>query len=145
MKTTSFKPIQASLFGLCLAFATALWADKPLAPENLPGTRLVSAEQVIELINTQPQLVILDSRRQEEYAKGHIEGAISLLDTDMTEDDLALHTSSKTTPLLFYCNGERCLRSSNAATRAAAWGYQQIYWFRGGWEEWMRKELPISH
>ncbi|PKM42184.1 MAG: rhodanese-like domain-containing protein [Gammaproteobacteria bacterium HGW-Gammaproteobacteria-1] len=127
---------------LCAAMPAA--ADKPLAPDTVPGTLLVSAEQAVVTVQTTPQMVIIDSRLGEEYAKGHIPGAINLLDTDMTEAALSRIAPDRATPLLFYCNGERCLRSSNAAAQAASWGYGTVYWFRGGWQEWLRQELPVA-
>lgn len=129
---------------LLLLLALPVRADKPLAPDSVPGARRVDAEQVIELIQGTPGLVIIDARRNEEHAKGHIEGAVSLVDTDMSETTLGQHVPGKDSPVLFYCNGERCLRSGNAALKAVEWGYLHVYWFRGGWEEWVAKELPVS-
>jgi rhodanese-related sulfurtransferase len=119
-------------------------ADKPIAPDAVPGTLRVSAEQVVELILSTPKLVTIDSRHADEFAKGHIEGAINLLDTDTTSESLARHTRGKDIPVLFYCNGERCLRSSNAAKIAVYQGYKKVYWFRGGWIEWVEKQMPIT-
>lgn len=132
------------LLSLLLLCSTAALADKPIAPEHIPGATDLKAEQIIELILNTPQLVIIDARKEDEFAKGHIEKAISLLDTKMTEATLAAHVPEKDTPILFYCNGERCLRSSNAAHKALSWGYQTIYWFRGGWVEWRDKNLPVA-
>ena len=130
-----------SLLLLCSAVAQA---DKPIAPEHIPGATDLKAEQIIELILNTPELVIIDARKEDEFTKGHIENAISLLDTEMSAETLAAHVPSKETPLLFYCNGERCLRSTNAAHKALSWGYTTIYWFRGGWVEWREKNLPIT-
>lgn len=131
-----------ALFLLHFAFPTL--ADKPLAPDSVPGTLRVSAEQVVELILSSPKLVAIDSRHADEFAKGHIEGAINLLDTDTTPESLARHTHGKDIPVLFYCNGERCLRSSNAAKTAVSAGYRKVYWFRGGWTEWVEKKMPMA-
>lgn len=122
-----------------------VWAEKPFAPEVLQGTTRVSAEETAVLIVNTSNLLIIDSRKEVEYSKGHIQGAISLLDTEMTPEMLSQHATDESTPLLFYCNGERCLRSSRAATKALDWGYSKIYWFRGGWNEWTDKGMPISH
>jgi rhodanese-related sulfurtransferase len=129
---------------LLLGLALPVFADKPLAPEQLSGATVMDAEQAILLIQTTPNLIIIDARLSEEHAKGHIPGALNLLDTDMTEAALSRIAPDRSTPLLFYCNGERCLRSSNAAAKASTWGYRAIYWFRGGWQEWLQKELPIA-
>lgn len=127
-----------------LLVALPVLAEKPLAPEQIPGAIRISAEQVVDLILSTPNLVVIDSRVMDEYAKGHIEGAISLLDTQMSEDILAEYVPDKATPLLFYCNGERCMRSGNACIKALAWGYSKVYWFRGGWKQWQAKELPVA-
>ena len=132
------------LLSLLLIFATTAQADKPVAPEKIDGATNLMAEQVVSLILNTPELVIIDARKQEEFAKGHIENAISLLDTTMSKPALAQLVSSLNTPVLFYCNGERCMRSTNAAKKATSWGYTQVYWFRGGWVEWRQKNLPVE-
>ena len=132
------------LLPLLLLFTVSAQAEKPTAPEHIEGATNLSAEQVIDLILNQPELVIIDARKQEEFAKGHIENAVSLLDTEMSEEALAQHVADKATAVLFYCNGKRCMRSTNAANKALSWGYSKVYWFRGGWGEWREKQLPVS-
>lgn len=127
-----------------LLFNNASWAQKPFAPEKIQGTIRVDAEETANLIVNTPNLIIIDSRKDNEYIKGHIQGSISLLDTEMTLKKLSKHAPDKSSPLLFYCNGSRCLRSSRAAIMARDGGYKLIYWFRGGWSEWVNKGLPIS-
>jgi rhodanese-related sulfurtransferase len=129
---------------LAVVVATQLNAgEKPYAPESIPGAIIVSAEEVVDLILANPQLVVIDSRKKTEYLKGHIEGAINILNTEMRPEALELVAPDKSTALLFYCNGERCLRSSDAITRALGWGYTNVIWFRGGWNEWTAKRLPV--
>lgn len=117
-------------------------SDKPYVPESLPGATIVSAEEVIELILTNKDLVVIDARKKSEYIKGHIEGAHNILNTTLTPERLKAISPDKSTSLLFYCNGIRCLRSSDAISKAIEWGYSTIYWFRGGWKEWQEKRLP---
>lgn len=120
------------------------YAEKLMAPAQIPGVTRVDAEEVVSLLLERSRLVLIDSRKEEEYAKGHIENAINLLDSAMTPEALARHVMNRDTPILFYCNGERCLRSSNAASLAKQWGYRNLFWFRGGWVEWRRKRLPVA-
>jgi rhodanese-related sulfurtransferase len=130
---------------LCLlGFTIHALADKPVAPDSVVGTLRINAEQAVELILSTPKLVVIDTRHADEYVKGHVEGAINLLDSDTTSESLARHTHGKDTPVLFYCNGEHCLRSSIAAKIAVDLGYKKVYWFRGGWKEWIEKKMPIT-
>ena len=133
-----------------LIFCTLLWlssslvaAEKPYAPASLPGATILTAEEVIGLILANPDLIVIDSRKKTEYVTGHIEGAINILNTELFLDDLGLIVPDRNTALLFYCNGVRCLRSSDSLEKAAGWGYTNLFWFRGGWKEWTDKRLPI--
>ena len=127
-----------------LIFTSGLQADtKPFVPDSIPGVITVSAEEVIELILLNSELVVIDSRKKTEYSKGHIEGAVNILNTVMQPDELEMIAPDKTKAILFYCNGTRCLRSSDAASKALDWGYKNIFWFRGGWNEWTEKRLPV--
>lgn len=132
------------LIPLILIASFNTYAEKPLAPKSLEGTTAVITEDVYKLTTSKADLVIIDSRRKEEYIKGHIEGSISLLNTKMTQANLKKLVATTDTPVLFYCNGARCMRSYSASKMAVNWGYKNIYWFRGGWKEWKTKELPVS-
>jgi len=136
--------LQLLLISIIMLMPVIVHADnKPFAPESIDDVVIVTAEQAIELILENPHMPIIDSRKKTEYVKGHIEGAISLLNIDMTERDLLDVAPDKNTTILFYCNGERCLRSSDAIRKAKSWGYQNLIWFRGGWREWTDKRLPV--
>ena len=132
-----------ALFLSIAASPTLIADDKPYAPENMPGTTIVSAEEVIEMILANPELIVIDSRKKTEYIKGHIEGAINIVNTELVLEGLESIAPDRNRALLFYCNGVRCLRSSDSITRAVDWGYTNIYWFRGGWKEWTEKRLPV--
>ena len=122
---------------------TAVADSKPYAPESIDGAVIVTAEEAVELILDTPGMLVIDSRKKAEYLKGHIEGAVSLLNTEMTEQDFLAIAPDKDAAILFYCNGVRCLRSTDAIGKARNWGYRNLIWFRGGWKEWTEKRLPV--
>ena len=129
---------------IVVLFSSALSAEqKPYAPENIQGVTIVSAEEVIELILANPDLIVIDSRKKTEYQKGHIEGAINILNTQLKPEDLIRVSPEKSSAILFYCNGLRCLRSTDSINKAKNWGYTKLIWFRGGWKEWTEKRLPV--
>jgi PQQ-dependent catabolism-associated CXXCW motif protein len=49
----------------------------------------------------------------------------------------ALTGSDRAHPLVFFCVSEQCWLSYNATLRAAALGYREVYWYRGGIEAWV--------
>ena len=141
---SSLRYLSTVLVAAVLFCPAGVLAEKFLAPEQIEGVTRVSAERVFDLVVNQPDLIIIDSRKQVQFNRGHIQGALNILDSDMTESQLAKLVTSKSVPVVFYCNGEKCLRSANASAKAYDWGYRKVYWFRGGWKEWMNKEMPVS-
>ena len=132
------------IISITILFSSALFADqKPYAPESIQDVATVSAEEVIEMILANPDLIVIDSRKKTEYQKGHIEGAINILNTRLTREELESVSADKSREILFYCNGTRCLRSSDSIKKAKTWGYTRLIWFRGGWKEWTEKRLPV--
>ena len=125
------------------SFMTLGNANEFIAPENLPNTVKLDAEGVIEAVNSNPRLVIIDTRIAADRAQGFIQGSISLPDVTTNCDTLAKAVPDKTQPSLFYCNGPRCGRSIKVVNIALSCGYSNIYWFRGGFEEWKAKGYPF--
>ena len=139
-----YPDIKLGLIISLLLFSPSLSAEeKPYAPENIEGTIIVSAEEAIDLILENPDLIVIDARKKTEFVKGHIEGAINMLNTKMKRDDLEKVAPDKSKPILFYCNGTRCMRSTDAIRKAKKWDYTNLIWFRGGWKEWTEKRLPV--
>lgn len=113
------------------------------SPEQIEGVVRVDAEELIDLVNRLPPLVLIDSRLATNRTFGYIEGSISLPDSRTDCESLARLSSDLKRPLLFYCNGPKCGRSALAAETALQCGHQEIYWFRGGIEEWRDKGYPL--
>ncbi len=132
-------------FAVALFVMTCSAAALADAPGSIDGATTVDAKGVINLVETVKDLVVLDNRHEPDYAAGHIEGAVRLLDTDIADESvLAKVIPTKTTPVLFYCNGLKCGRAANAATKAVGWGYKTVYYYALGMTEWKEQGLPLS-
>ena len=127
---------------LALAFAGALPASAQDAPMSIAGATTVNGQQVVDLITKNPDMAILDNRQPADFAAGHIEGAVRLLDTDTNAESLARHVKSKDTFVLFYCNGLKCGRAAKAADVAVKLGYTKVHYYALGMEEWRALGLP---
>jgi rhodanese-related sulfurtransferase len=130
------------LFVVFLTLAAVTHAEQKITPENIPGVTRVDAEGVLALVETTPQLVIIDARIAMDRKQGHLEGSVSLPDVETNCASLARVISAKDRPALFYCNGVKCGRSGVAATIAKQCGYTRLYWYRGGFEDWKQKNYP---
>ncbi len=138
---TSFKTFL--LLTLLLLFRLC-FADDYLSPEAIEGSTTINAEALIQLANEHDNLVIIDSRIQADRRQGYIANSISLPDTRTDCTSLFRIINRKNTATVFYCNGPKCRRSDHAVAIASLCGYTNIYWFRGGFEEWKNKNYLIS-
>ena len=55
-----------------------------------------------------------------------------------------LSGGDKARPMVFFCAGSQCWLSYNAALRAVAAGYRNVFWYRGGVEAWVEAGLPTA-
>lgn len=98
-----------------------------LYEETAMPTSPLSAAALQQMLQQETAPLLLDVRTDQEYAEGHIPGAVLLpydLITDHTASTLA---PSRTQPIVVYCRSGR--RSALAAETLADLGYTTIYDF----------------
>lgn len=86
-------------------------------------------------------VLLLDVRTPQEYAEGHIDGAMNI---NVQSDDfqrIAEKKLSKDSTILVYCRSGR--RSMNAAEILTGLGYNVIN-LKGGIIEWKEERLPVT-
>ena len=116
---------------------TMLGLTTACGQENFENTNV----EGFAALTKQADVVILDVRTAEEYAEGHIEGAILI---DQKKDDfesLAKQQLTKDKHIAVYCRSGR--RSANAAGRLAAMGYKCTN-LKGGIMAWQEAKMPIT-
>ena len=146
-KRIAILAVVAALSGWSIATADAQApapAAAQAAPMEIKGAKTVDAEKIIDLIDAHKNLVIVDNRRAEDFDAGHIEGAVRVLDTDLSEARMSQLAPQKDRPLLFYCNGLNCGRAAKAVEMALGWGYQNVHYYALGMDEWKKLQLPLT-
>ena len=112
------------------------------SPESVDGATTVTAAEVKAL--QEAGAVIVDVRNPRLYARRHIPGAHHLdLKTAFNEDSLA-SVVARDEPLVIYCSGIKCSRSTIACRKAVSWGYEKVYFFRGGITDWRSAGYPVE-
>lgn len=114
-----------------------------LTPEQVEGAKKISAEQLISLAETLPDLIIIDARIKKDRSHGYLEGSISLTNTDTDCSSLTNVVGKIDRPTVYYCNGPKCGRSYASIQIAVKCGYNNLYWYRGGFEDWKSKDYPF--
>lgn len=99
----------------------------------------VTAEKLDEMRKQQPDIVILDSRKKEEYNVSHIPGAkfVDYLKFKMKY----LKGIPKDTPIYVYCSVG--YRSERTAEKLKEEGYTEVYNLYGGLFNWANHGFPM--
>lgn len=92
----------------------------------------ITAEQAKNLMDTETGYVIIDARTEEEFAEGHIEGAILIPEYEIA-DRAEQELPDKAQLILVYCRSGR--RSKIASQALADLGYTNVKEF-GGIIDW---------
>lgn len=106
--------------------------QSPEAPAGKAEYHKITAAEAKARMDSGAELIILDVRTAEEYAEGHIAGAV-LLPVDSINADVSELLSDKNAEILVYCRSGN--RSRAAANLLVELGYTKVYDFGGlrGW------------
>jgi len=96
----------------------------------------VNVSQAKEMID-RGEVFILDVRKPEEYASGHIKNStlLAVQDIPAKELDIKIKEIPKDKPILVYCRSGS--RSVAASTILVDKGFEQVYNMQGGINGWM--------
>jgi len=84
---------------------------------------------------------ILDVRTPDEYAEGHIPGALNIPHDELAErlDELG---AAKTDEIVVHCESGRRARTARRTLHDA--GYRRVVLLRGHMQRWRHEELPLE-
>jgi rhodanese-related sulfurtransferase len=92
-----------------------------------------------EMMKRGEKMRVVDVRRQEDFAKGHIPGAINMPKGTWGNTSRL----SRENVNVVYCYSEVCHLAASAARELACSGYP-VMELEGGWETWERFRLPVE-
>jgi len=128
--------------GLRLVAESRLAEVRELVNEFLGDRRTLEPVLADELLMRAKKglVTVLDVRPREEYAAGHLPGAINV-PLDRLEDYVA--TQSRKREIVAYCRGPYCLMSFEAvvALRKRGWKARRL---QNGFPEWKAAGLPVE-
>ena len=111
-------------------FLSALLFSGCVAPKNT--YRQISMDAAIKMMSEEKNYIILDVRRPDEFAAGHIPGAINVPNETIGNDEIS-QLPDKNQLIMVYCRSGN--RSKQASEKLVALGYTNIVEF-GGIMDW---------
>ena len=113
-----------------------------VSPETVPNATTVSAAEAKKLFDEGVPFV--DVRKDSDWEAGRIPEAYHIeLKKVFSESELAKVVKNDE-PVVFYCNGPKCMRSSKASAMAVKWGFTKVHYFRDGYPSWKAAEYPVE-
>ncbi len=89
--------------------------------------------------------LFVDAREPDEYAEGHIPGAIDLpFDTAATDPARIAALDTRGRPIIVYCGGGTCEVSINLAWVLLENGHDRVTYFQAGYPGWVEAGYPIA-
>ena len=92
------------------------------------GYRQISMDEAVKMMRDEKDYIILDVRRPDEYAEGHIPEAINVPNEEIGTAEIA-ELPNKSQLILVYCRSGR--RSKEASEKLVKLGYTNIVEFGG--------------
>ena len=87
------------------------------------------------------KLILVDTREESEWARGHIPNAVHL-GKGIIERDIEATVPDKATEVILYCGGG--YRSALAADVLQQMGYTNVWSMAGGWKAWKDSGAPVE-
>jgi len=101
--------------------------------------RETNVQEVKKRLDAKEAFTLIDVREDNEWAKGHLPGAIHL-GRGILERDIENTVPGKATPIVLYCGGG--FRSALAADNLQKMGYTDVISMDGGWRGWTEAGFP---
>ncbi|OUS24783.1 hypothetical protein A9Q99_23605 [Gammaproteobacteria bacterium 45_16_T64] len=128
------KLLQSVFSILLLTLSTMLFAADKISPETVTGATTVNASEAKALFDQ--GVLFVDVRKDKDWNAGRIPDALHLNVKTLFNAENLLKEIKKTDPVVVYCNGPSCMRSSKAAKMTVEWGFTKVNYFRGGLPAW---------
>ena len=117
---------------ISLLLSAILFAGCAPTQSQAGSFRQITSDEAMTIIEKEKGYIILDVRRPDEYAEGHIPNAINVPNETIGTSEIS-ELPNKKQLILVYCRSGR--RSKQAAEKLVALGYTNIVEF-GGILDW---------
>lgn len=107
--------------------------------ESKDSLEPVPAKELLQRVKT-GEAIVLDVRPAEEYAAGHIRGAVNVPLSELTK---RLHQIPRGKEIVAYCRGPHCLLALEAVALLRKKGHKARR-LQDGFPEWMSAGLPVE-
>jgi len=111
--------------------------------EKKMAVRTISREELKRKLDRGEGVILVEALGPAYYRDAHLPGAINIPHTQV--DELAPRLlPDKTAQVVVYCSNRACQNSPQAARRLEALGYENVYDYEEGKQDWIEAGLPTE-
>ena len=103
--------------------------------------RQTNPEEVKARLDKGEKILLVDTREDGEWERGHIAGAVHI-GRGVIERDIEAKVPNKAREIILYCGGG--FRSALAADNLQKMGYTNVVSMDGGWRQWSALGYPTE-
>ncbi len=134
--------LSALLFLFVLLSPQITFAGDGVSPMVVEGAKTVTTEEAKKLFDD--GVLFIDVRKDKDWNAGRVSDAVQLNVKTKLSEETMLAEMKKGDPVVIYCNGEKCMRSSKACKKAVEWGFTNVYYYRDGFPAWKNAGYPVE-
>ena len=105
--------------------------------------RFISIEELLEMQANDQDFKLVDVLSEKNFNESHIPGAINIPFDDLDEKALAKGNVTKDDTIVVYCASYACQKSTKAAKKLSAMGYENTFDFKAGKRGWKHAGLQL--
>ena len=107
------------------------------------ATKEITREELKAKLERGEQVTLVETLGPKYYEDAHLPGAINIPHTEV--DELApTMLPDKSAEVVVYCSNRACENSPRAAKRLDALGYENVYDYEEGKQDWIEAGLPTE-
>jgi len=125
---------------LSVALGTVV-ANPAATAQTATRTQVITADQLLARLGAKEPLLILDVRTPEEFAAGHVPGAVNIPHTQIAEH-LDEVRKAGDVDVVVYCRSGRRAGSAERVLREN--GFDKLLHLQGDMLDWMAKGRPVE-
>jgi rhodanese-related sulfurtransferase len=103
--------------------------------------RDIDARTLKNWIDSNKEIILIDTRDLKDYQNSHIKGAVSLLLSDV--DKRATKNLKPDIPVVVYSNGINCPASGLVSKKLDSLGYGTVYNYNPSFADWVNHNFPV--
>lgn len=102
----------------------------------------ITREELKQEINNGNHLTLVEALPEKYWRAGHLPGSIQIDYTEINKKAAAM-LPDKDAKIVVYCANAECQNSTKAARSLEALGYENVYEYADGKQDWVDADLPL--